>query len=264
MTPTLLGIPYDGASSFQRGAALAPPAIRAALRSPSTNPWNEEVEDAVAKLEDADDLALAHLADPRDAITDAVRELLGRGAIPILLGGDHSITWPIIRAFHRTGRRLTILHLDAHPDLYDALDGDRYSHATPFARVMEENLANRLVQLGIRTMNDHQRQQAERFGVEVVPMRAGFEAMLAATRQLGGPLYLSVDLDVLDPAFAPGISHPEPGGLSTREVISIIQAIPSGILAGADIVELNPVNDLRDLTARVAAKLVKEIVGRLD
>jgi arginase family enzyme len=87
--------------------------------------------------------------------------------------------------------------------------------------------------------------------------------MVTAARRMDGPVYLSVDLDVLDPAFAPGISHPEPGGLSTRELITILQAIPRGRLVGADIVELNPANDLRDLTARVAAKLVKEIVGRI-
>jgi arginase family enzyme len=86
--------------------------------------------------------------------------------------------------------------------------------------------------------------------------------MLAAVRSLDGPLYLSLDLDVLDPAHAPGVSHPEPGGLSTREAISLIQAIPAGTLVAADLVELNPANDLRDLTARVAAKLLKEIVAR--
>jgi arginase family enzyme len=87
--------------------------------------------------------------------------------------------------------------------------------------------------------------------------------MISAARRLEGPVYLSVDIDALDPAFAPGISHPEPGGLSTRELLSIIQAIPKGTLVAADVVELNPDNDLRDLTARVAAKVVKEIVGRL-
>ena len=157
---------------------------------------------------------------------------------------------------------LTVLHLDAHPDLYQSFDNDPHSHASPFARVMEEKLADRLVQLGIRTLNQHQKEQAQRFGVAIVPMRAGVEAMISAARRLEGPLYLSVDLDVLDPAYAPGLSHPEPGGLSTRELLSIIQAIPRGLLIGADVVELNPLNDFRDLTARVGAKAVKEIVGR--
>jgi arginase family enzyme len=112
-------------------------------------------------------------------------------------------------------------------------------------------------------MNGEQQDQARRFGAEVIAMRAGLEAMVASARSLEGPVYLSVDLDVLDPAFAPGISHPEPGGLSTRDLIAIIQAIPRGRLVAADVVELNPANDLRDLTARVAAKIVKEMVGAM-
>jgi arginase family enzyme len=128
---------------------------------------------------------------------------------------------------------------------------------------MEEGLARRLVQVGIRTMSAHQQAQADRFGVEVVPMRAGFDAMRAAVASVTGPLYLSVDIDALDAAFAPGISHPEPGGLTMRELVTLLQTIPRGILVAADVVELNPVNDLRDLTARVAATCVKEIVGRV-
>jgi agmatinase len=263
MPLTLLGIPYDGSSSFQRGAAGGPAALRAALASGSSNSANEDERDALALLEDAGDLSLEGVTDPRPLIEARVDALLTAGATPLLLGGDHSITWPIVRAVRRHVPRLTILHLDAHPDLYDALDGDPGSHGSPFARIMEEGLANHLIQCGIRTINAHQRDQARRFGVEVVTMRAGLEAMITAARRLEGPAYLSVDLDVLDPAFAPGLSHPEPGGLSTRELIRIVQAIPRGRLVAADLVELNPVNDLRDLTARVGAKLIKELVGRM-
>ena len=124
---------------------------------------------------------------------------------------------------------------------------------------MEDGLAGRVVQIGIRTMNSHQRRQAERFGVEVhgargVPSIAGLG--------LEPPLYLSLDLDVLDPSCAPGVAHPEPGGLTTREVISIIQDLPCP-LVGADIVELNPHRDLNGLTAMVAAKLLKEILANM-
>jgi arginase len=266
MTPTLLGVPFDHHSSFQGGAAQAPAAIRAALRSASTNGWNEDVVEAVARLDDAGDLSFVSGEDPATTIATGVAALLGRDSLPILLGGDHSITWPILRAVRQHwGRdRLTILHIDAHPDLYDSFEGNRLSHACPFARIMEEGLANHLVQCGIRTLNAHQAEQARRFGVEIIQMRAGIEALTTAARRLEGAVYLSVDLDALDPAFAPGTSHPEPGGLSTRELIGIIQAIPRGRLVGADVVELNPVNDLRDLTARVSAKLVKEIVGRME
>ena len=154
---------------------------------------------------------------------------------------------------------LTILHLDAHADLYDEFEGDRYSHACPFARIMEEKLADRLVQVGIRTMTGHLRDQAKRFGAEVIDMRAWEAGKRPVTT---GAVYLSLDLDVLDPAFAPGVSHWEPGGLATRDVIGVIQSV-GGTLIGADVVEYNPVRDPTGVTAMVAAKLVKEIASRM-
>jgi arginase len=154
---------------------------------------------------------------------------------------------------------LTVLHIDAHSDLYDEFDGDRFSHGCPFARIMEDRLAGRLIQVGIRTMNPHQRDQARRFGVEVIDMRTWLSGARPGAE---GEIYLSLDLDALDPAFAPGVSHHEPGGLSVREVISLIQDI-RGEVVGADVVEYNPSRDVNGVTATVAAKLVKEIAGRM-
>ena len=169
------------------------------------------------------------------------------------------MTYPAVRAVARAHGPLTILHVDAHSDLYDVFEGDRYSHACPFARIMEEGLATRLVQVGIRTMNRHQRDQADRFGVEVIDM----PAWLAGTRpRTSGKVYLSIDLDGLDPAFAPGVSHHEPGGLATREVLSLVQQL-DGDLVAADVVEYNPRRDIGGLTATVAAKIVKEVAGRM-
>jgi agmatinase len=259
--PTLLGIPYDDGSSFQRGPAQAPAAIRAALHSPSTNSWNEACVQ-VAGVADAGDVVFTSGVDPYETIQQEVGALFARGALPILLGGDHAITWPILKAVRKHAPRLTILHLDAHNDLYPDFEGNPRSHASPFARIMEESLCDQLVQVAMRCPSGPQQVYVEKFGVKVVPMRAGFAAMQAAVAGLTGPLYLSLDLDVLDPAFVPGISHPEPGGLTTRELITLLQSIPKGALVAADIVELNPVNDLRDLTARVAAKALKEILGR--
>jgi arginase len=154
---------------------------------------------------------------------------------------------------------LTILHIDAHPDLYEEFEGDRYSHACPFARIMEESLAQRLVQVGIRTMNGHQREQADRFGVEVIDMRAWVAGMRPG---LSGAVYVSIDLDGLDPAFAPGVSHREPGGLSVRDVLALVQGADGDVI-GADLVEYNPRQDIGGITATVAAKLVKELAGRM-
>jgi agmatinase len=263
--PTLLGLPYDASSSYRRGAAAAPGVIRAAFRSDSSNTWSEGLRDIGRPdaLADAGDLALPSAAtaaaEARALIETGVRAILDRGALPLALGGDHSVTYPILRTLAPRHPGLAVLHVDAHPDLYEEYQGDRWSHACPFARVMEDGLARRLVQVGIRTMNGHQQAQAERFGVEVIDMRAWMRGQRPA---IDGPVYVSIDMDGFDPAFAPGVSHREPGGLGARDVIDIIQSL-GGPVVGADVVEFNPAEDLGDLTARLCAKLVKELVGRM-
>ena len=260
-SPRLIGLPYDASSSFLRGAAEAPPLIRAALHSPHWNSFTERGLDLArsASLSDAGDLLLSPTKDALGQIEAGIAELLAGGWRPLALGGDHSVTYPILRAVSRSYPSLTILHIDAHPDLYDEFEGDRFSHACPFARIMEERLARRLVQVGIRTMNAQQRSQADRFGVEVIDMRA----WEAGTRPaLDGAVYFSIDLDGLDPAYAPGVSHREPGGLSVRDVLMLVQDA-GGTLVGADVVEYNPRQDLAGVTATVAAKILKEVAGRM-
>jgi arginase len=213
--PTLIGIPLDVNSSYLRGPAGAPGKIREAWLCEASNHWSETGVDVAGAgaLRDAGDLRLndsrERAAEDFAEIERAVGELLENGERPIALGGDHSITYPIVRAFARRYPKLTIVHFDAHPDLYDAFEGSRVSHACPFARIMEEKLAGRLMQIGIRTLNRHQREQAEKFGVEMVQMAAlpAFEPA-----KIRGPVYISFDMDVLDPAFAPGVSHRERAG----------------------------------------------------
>jgi agmatinase len=258
---TLLGIPWDKSSSFQRGAAAAPGKIREALWSSSSNSWNERGDDIAADglLHDAGDVVLGDdAAEARAAIQAGVEGIVGSGRRPLVLGGDHSITYPVLRAFAAAPPQ-TIVHFDAHGDLYDSYEGDRYSHACPFARIMEERLTRRLIQIGVRTLSAHQRAQAARFGVEIFPPDRVADAV-AEVSALRGTVYISLDIDVLEPMLAPGISHPEPGGLSVRDVIRGLHAISAAVV-GADVVELNPANDVRDLTARVAAKFVKELTG---
>jgi agmatinase len=263
-TPTLLGICFDAYSSYLRGAGEAPRKIREALRCDAANSWSETgVDLGVAGIyEDAGDLEFADSEAEQNAfaaIEAKVAELVEHGRRPVSLGGDHSITYPIVKAVARQHPELTIFHFDAHPDLYEEFEGNRLSHACPFARIMEAGLAKRLVQIGIRTLNRHQREQAEKFGVEVVEMR-GLPAYgkLKAT----GPVYITFDMDVLDPGFAPGVSHREPGGISVREAIAHLHAI-EGEIVGADLVEYNPVRDIGGMTAIVAAKILKEILGRM-
>ncbi len=257
----LIGFPWDEHSSFQRGAAEAPPLVRRALVSDASNMWTENGIDLGEKgrITDAGDLDLYSSDGARERIEEAIFRLLDQSQGPLSLGGDHAVSYPIIRAMRKAHPKLTVVQFDAHPDLYDEFEGDRYSHACPFARIMEEGLADRLIQIGIRTMNAHQRAQAERFGVEVVDMRA-WDGTLSVT--LDSPVYISLDVDVLDPAFAPGVSHREPGGLSVREVIRTIQALRAPVV-GADVVELNPRNDPLGVTATVCAKLVKELAGKM-
>ena len=257
-TIALKGIPFDANSSFLRGASKGPDAIRKALLSRSANLSTESTLDLGTsnQIIDAGDI---QVKDFFPDIVEGTREILFQDLKPIILGGDHSITYPVIKAFSENFPDLTILHLDAHGDLYDDFEGNKFSHASPFARIMEEGLVKRLIQVGVRTLTQHQKRQADRFGVEIIEMK---DFHVKSLPELASPLYLSLDMDVLDPAFAPGISHYEPGGMSTRDVISILQSIQP-VLVGADIVELNPDRDNNEMTAMAAAKFLKEIINNM-
>jgi len=258
----LLGVSSDANSSYMRGAALAPPAIRRALHCGSANLCSElgvDLRDNPRFVDVGDHLVTDdHASFP--AIESVIAEIFDCGAAPLVLGGDHAISYPVLKAVHKVHGAVNILHFDAHPDLYDDYEGNPYSHASPFARIMENGLCGRLVQVGIRTLSPHLRNQAERFGVEVHEMRN--TDLDAIGRDFDGTVYISCDLDALDPAYAPGVSHHEPGGLSVRDILRVIQRLPNRIV-GADIVEYNPRRDINDMTAMVAAKLLKEIAGRM-
>jgi arginase len=258
---SLIGIPHDDNSSFLKGPAEAPPLIRRELNSDAYSNWSETGVDlgVPGRFVDHGDIRFDGGGDPWDAITEAVWRATDSRAPLIALGGDHAVTHPVLRAMRRRHPRLTILHFDAHPDIYDAYQGNPRSHASPFARIMEEGLTDRLIQVGLRALNDHHRAQFRRFGVEVIEMR---RCLGALALDLATPVYISLDLDGLDPAYAPGVSHREPGGLSPRQVIDWIHAIEQPIV-GADVVEYNPRCDLSNVTATVAAKLVKEIAGMM-
>ena len=255
----LIGLPTDSHSSFLRGPAQAPDAIRAALSSDHGNMATESgVELGLdIAIEDLGNLQLEESAGDFDRIRDAAATAAKAGAAPLFLGGDHMVTNPIVAGLADVHGPVNILHFDAHPDLYDDFEGDPLSHASPFARIMERGHATRLIQVGIRTLNAHCRQQAERFGVEIVEMRNFAADSVPIPR---APLYVSIDLDALDPAFAPGVSHHEPGGLSVREILSVLHGI-EGPIVGADVVEYNPTRDINGMTAVVAAKFVKELAA---
>lgn len=258
----ILGVPFDEKSSFLRGAALGPAAIRAASTGKAHNPCTElgvdlEHDTVLADVGDVDTSGDVDKTFLR--IEQGVAAILKKKAKPILLGGDHSITYPACRALARTYKALDILHFDAHPDLYEDLYGDRCSHACPFARIMGDGLAQGLTQVGIRAATPDQRANGRRHGVRMIEVKDFDDGLVL---EFARPLYISFDLDALDPAFAPGVSHHEPGGLSTRQVVNLIHRLKAEII-GLDVVECNPTRDPSGITAEAAVKVLKEVAGRM-
>ncbi len=257
----VVGVPLDENSSFLRGAAFAPSKIREALVEGSSNMSTELNVDLKSNSEwhDLGDLDLGTGDQAFAQIEKAIMMILDRGAKALILGGDHSVTFPVAKSFAQAHRGLTVLDFDAHPDLYEDYEGNRRSHASPFARLLEANQNIKLIQVGIRAATPHQREQAKRYGVRMLEMKDWPPPRMP---QIKGKVYISLDLDSLDPAFAPGVSHHETGGLSARDVLMVIHGLEADIV-GADIVELNPTRDLNGMTARVASKFYKELVGRM-
>ncbi|NNK61455.1 MAG: agmatinase [Flavobacteriaceae bacterium] len=259
----LLGVPYDQNSSFKQGSALAPERMRLMDIEGSSNRFCEHgIEIKPDKnYEDLGDI-LFHTDEPEAVyrqIRQSIKDHLSLEDKIISIGGDHSISYPIIEAYSEIYNDLHVLHLDAHADIYENFKDNPYSHASPFARLLEKDVLKSLTQVGIRTLTIHQKSQIEKYKVKVVEMK-NFNFDFLNT--LKGPLYISLDIDVLDPAFAPGISHHEPGGMTTRQLINIINHIKVPIV-GADIVEVNPKRDINDMTAMVAYKLFKELASKM-
>ncbi|EPS67114.1 arginase 1, partial [Genlisea aurea] len=276
---SLLGVPLGHNSSFLQGPAFAPPRIREAIWCGSTNSTTEEGKDLCDPrvLTDVGDVPVQELRDCgvedgrlMSIITESVKLVMDEDPLrPLVLGGDHSISFPVVRAVsEKLGGPVDILHLDAHPDIYHAFEGNVYSHASSFARIMESGYARRLLQVGIRSITKEGRDQAKKFGVEQYEMRTfsrdrDFLENLKLGEGAKG-VYVSVDADCLDPAFAPGVSHIEPGGLSFRDVLNILHNL-EGEIVGADVVEFNPQRDTVDgMTAMVAAKLVRELTAKIS
>lgn len=258
----ILGVPFDEKSSYLRGAAGGPAAIRAVSTGKCYCGWTELgvnlEEDTV--LVDVGDVDTGGDMDKSFALIEkAVGRILDKGAAPIVLGGDHSITYPVLKAFARHHKPLDVLHFDAHPDLYDDLYGDRLSHACPFARIVDDGLAASIVQVGVRAITAAHRAKALKGGVRMVEMK-DIDGPLHL--RFANPVYVSFDMDALDPAFAPGVSHHEPGGLTTRQALQVIQAL-KGRIVGMDVVELNPGRDPAAITAAAAFKIIKETAGRI-
>jgi agmatinase len=255
-----LGLPTFKNSSFQRAPLDGPRRLAETVNREEANPFTENGFDlslpqAFAYL---GDLTL-ETDDEFERIRTVSAAAFRSGKRPVFIGGDHAVTYPIIAGLHDVFGPVTLLHFDAHADLYDDLDGNPLSHASPFARIMENGLASGLWQYGIRTLNPHQIDQVRRFGVHCNEMRHHKQWPMP---KIEGPVYITIDLDALDPAFAPGVNHYEPGGMSVRDILDIIQSLDVPIV-GADIVELNTARDIQNMTAIAGGKLLREVCGAM-
>lgn len=251
----MLGLPFDDKSTFMKGSAKAPALIRKYLHDGASNYMSEngiDIEKDI-ELKDFGDLNISDY----HQIEHQISEKIDLSLSSIFLGGDHSLSYPILKAIKKVHPKIDLLHFDAHADTYHNFEGDPFSHACPFARVMEDGLVVRMISVGIRNMSKHLLEQSAKFGIETIMMK---DVGQIKSFNFTNPLYISIDMDAFDPAFAPGVSHYEPGGFSSRDFINLLNKIKSPVL-GADIVELNPDRDPLEITATLAAKLVKELCG---
>ncbi len=269
-----VGIPWDDATSFRSGAREGPSAIRnhSRLLRPyhlfqKVYPWRvlETID-----LGDIDPVP-GFIDDTFRRIEEGMTPLFAAGAVPFVAGGDHSITLPVLRAQKAaTGRPVSLVHFDAHYDTWDAYwGGKKYTHGTWVRRAYEEGLIRpgHVFQAGIRSSLYHHedveanaRYVDRTFTVDDIDLRGARDVAEALVRAVGdGPVYVSVDIDVLDPAFAPGTGTPEPGGLSVRELVNLLRPMHRLDLVGFDVVEVAPQYDhMGQVTALTAATVLYE------
>jgi agmatinase len=271
----VLGAPFDAATTFRAGARFGPAAIREA--SMLLRPYNEAqgiAPFAAVQVVDAGDAPASPLdvQAGHDAIEQAARSIADNGGRVLGLGGDHSVSLPLLRAAHAAHGPLSLLQLDAHTDTWDSYFGARYTHGTVFRRAVEERLidARASVQIGLRgsLYGPGDLEENRALGFSTLLAR-DFEAEgvagaleLARTR-VRSPVYVTVDIDVLDPAFAPGTGTPEAGGLTSRELLALLSGL-AGLeleIAGADVVEVSPPYDPSGATAVAAANAAYELVA---
>lgn len=268
----VIGVPWDQGVGYRPGARFGPSAIRqVSSRYPAAGGYYDPDRDqaflqdaAVFDLGDVDVIA-TRVERTFENVTAAVRRIVERGGYPLVLGGDHSITFPVVRALDRGP--LGILQLDAHLDYADEVGEARYTSSTVMRRVRELPHAQRLVTVGVRGLRTSARVIAESRSHENIVLSASAFDPRQILDHLGPELawYVTVDLDVLDPAQAPGVSSPEPGGLTVAQVAALLQTLEGKVsVVGCDVVELNPLVDPTGITAVAAANLAIRCAAVID
>ncbi len=274
----VLGIPWDASSSFRRGAAEGPTLIRHATSGQLYNSFAEtgrNIKDTWQIFDLGDALIEGPDAmEAKDLVLGTLTKFHRHGMRFFFLGGDHLSTYFAFTALKKLqDLRMGLIYIDAHPDLYEQYEGNRYSHACVVKRIIDETNIEpeTIIQVGIRSPTPEQVDYANSVGIKTIttkdiakngPQTAAETVKSLIPKHLDG-VYLSIDLDVLDPAFAPGVGNPEPAGLTTRELIEFIHGLQGIKIHSFDVVELCPKFDPSGISALAAAKLIKEILGIL-
>lgn len=270
----LLGIPFDGGTSYRPGARFGPRAVRE--QSSLIRPWHPVLKvHPFQRLHVADcgdvEVVPISIEETYAAIEGRIAAVVDAGALPLCVGGDHSVTLPILRALARRHGPLGVVHFDAHPDTWDEYFGHKFFHGTPFRRALEEGVVDgrRMIQVGIRgplygpeDFALHDERGIEAIRIEAVKEHGVPWVAERLRRLAGGPVYCSFDIDALDPAYAPATGTPEVGGLTSYEALSLLRSMTSLTLVGADVVEVAPAYDgPGQVTSLLAANLMFELVS---
>jgi agmatinase len=269
----IVGVPFDGGTSYRPGARFGPAAVRQGSRLLRPyNPALGALPFELAQVVDAGDIACTPFS-TEEAVTEIERgadALLAGGGRLVAVGGDHTVALPLLRATARRYGPLALVHFDAHLDTWDTYFGQRYTHGTPFRRAWEEGLLrrDRSVHVGLRGPLYAQSDLVEDAGMgfaqittEQVAQLGVVEVVERVLDRVGdAPLYVSVDIDVLDPAHAPGTGTPEAGGLTSRELLSVLRGLEPARIVGADVVEVSPAYDHAEITAIAAAHVLFDLV----
>ena len=272
----VVGVPFDAGVSYRPGARFGPSAVREASRL--LRPYNPGLDVspfAAQQVADAGDIA-ANPFDINEAIEtieDAATSLQADGTRLVTIGGDHTIALPLLRSLSKRHGPVAVLHFDAHLDTWDTYFGAEYTHGTPFRRAVEEGIVDTeaLSHVGTRGPLYGRRDLEEdrRLGFGILTsadvMRRGVDEVVDALRQRIGnrPLYVSIDIDVLDPAHAPGTGTPEAGGLTSRELLEILRGLAGSNLVGADVVEVAPAYDHAEITSVAASHVAYDLISLL-
>jgi len=272
----VLGVPFDTGVSYRPGARFGPSHIRESSRLLRPyNPAQDVKPFAVQQVVDGGDIAVNpfDIAEALATVQSHAAKVLAEGAKLLTLGGDHTIALPLLRAMAHKHGPLAVVHFDAHLDTWDSYFGADYTHGTPFRRASEEGLLDRdaCMHIGIRgplyTANDLVEdgdlgfQIVHATEIDALGVAGVIKRMLA--RVGDRPVYVSIDIDVLDPAFAPGTGTPEAGGFTSRELLAIIRAFSTTNLVGADIVEVAPAYDHAQVTGIAAAHVAYELISSM-